>query len=191
MTRHAPISRRAALAGLGAAAGVAALPADVAAQGFQLDPIWWPTRVATKENFAPNQLLISTAERFLYWIDQPGGAIRYGIGVGQAGLEFTGSAVIGAKKEWPSWTPTPDMIERDPDAYLKYEDGMPGGPANPLGARALYLFKDGADTFFRIHGTNAPQTIGTNASNGCIRMVNEHVMDLYERVPLGTPVFVV
>ena len=83
------------------------------------------------------------------------------------------------------------MIERDPAAYEKYQDGMPGGPGNPLGARALYLFKDGADTFFRIHGTNAPRSIGTNASNGCIRMVNAHVMDLYERVPLGTPVFVV
>ncbi len=99
--------------------------------------------------------------------------------------------MIGAKKEWPSWTPTPDMIERDPAAYEKWADGMPGGPDNPLGARALYLFKDGADTFFRIHGTNLPRTIGTNASNGCIRMANEHVIDLYQRVPIGAPVFVV
>ena len=191
MTRPAPLSRRDALAALGAAAAGAALARPAAAQSYALDPIWWPTRVATLENYAPGQILISTPERFLYWVDEAGSAIRYGIGVGQAGLEFTGSAVIGAKKEWPSWTPTPDMIERDPAAYAKWADGMPGGPDNPLGARALYLFKDGADTFFRIHGTNAPQTIGTDASNGCIRMVNEHVMDLYERVPLGTPVFVV
>ncbi len=189
MARPERLSRRAALGTL--AAGAASLAAPALAQGFQLDPIWWPTRIATKENYAANQLLISTAERFLYWVDQPGSAIRYGIGVGQAGLEFTGAAVIGAKKEWPSWTPTPEMIERDPAAYEKYADGMPGGPDNPLGARALYLFRGGADTFFRIHGTTAPQSIGTSASNGCIRMVNEHVIDLYERVPLGTAVFVV
>lgn len=188
MTRFAPPSRRAAL---GLIAAAAAYPLPALAEGFELDPIWWPTRVATRENYAPGQLLVSTAERFLYWVDGPGTAIRYGIGVGQAGLEFTGSAVIGAKKEWPSWTPTQEMIERDPAAYEKYADGMPGGPGNPLGARALYLFKGGADTFFRIHGTNRPQSIGTDASNGCIRMANAHVIDLYERVPIGTPVFVV
>ena len=99
--------------------------------------------------------------------------------------------MIGAKKEWPSWTPTQDMIKRDPASYAQWSGGMPGGPKNPLGARALYLFQGGADTFFRIHGTTVPRSIGTSVSNGCIRMINEHVTHLYDRVTLGTKVIVV
>ena len=108
-------------------------------------------------------------------------------------LEFTGTAVIGAKKEWPTWRPTNEMIEREPQSYSKFIDNdyvQPGGPDNPLGARALYLFQNGRDTYFRIHGTTAPESIGRSVSNGCIRMLNEHVIDLYNRVPVGTPVTV-
>ena len=96
---------------------------------------------------------------------------------------------VGDKKEWPSWTPTPDMIEREPELYQPYADGMPGGLENPLGARALYLFTpERGDTFLRIHGTNAPATIGTAVSNGCARLVNEQIIDLYNRVPVDTRV---
>ena len=104
------------------------------------------------------------------------------------------SAVIQVKKEWPTWRPTDEMIERDPGHYGKFKDNdyvQPGGPGNPLGARALYLFQNGRDTYFRIHGTTEPSSIGRSVSNGCIRMINEHVMDLYQRVPIGTKVTVV
>ena len=110
--------------------------------------------------------------------------------MGKAGLTFQGTAVIRRKAEWPSWTPTKNMIRRDPDKYAKYAHGVPGGPGNPLGARALYLYKGERDTYFRIHGTTQPWSIGRSVSNGCIRMLNTHVKDLYERVPLGTVVTV-
>jgi lipoprotein-anchoring transpeptidase ErfK/SrfK len=99
--------------------------------------------------------------------------------------------VVQVKKEWPTWRPTDDMIERDPGHYGKYkgnEDAMPGGPGNPLGARAMYLFQNGHDTYFRIHGTIEPESIGRSVSNGCIRMLNSSVIDLYDRVPIGTVV---
>lgn len=117
-------------------------------------------------------------------------AIRYAVGVGRPGLYEPGSFFVGAKKEWPSWTPTPEMIERDPDSYERFKDGVPGGPENPLGARALYLFQPGrGDTFLRIHGTNAPRTIGTAVSNGCARLTNEYIKDLYVRTPMRAKVF--
>lgn len=117
-------------------------------------------------------------------------AIRYAVGVGRPGLYEPGSFYVGAKKEWPSWTPTPEMIERNPQEYEQYAEGVPGGPENPLGARALYLFQPGrGDTFLRIHGTNAPRTIGTAVSNGCARLTNEYVVDLYNRTPVGSRVF--
>ena len=114
--------------------------------------------------------------------------------MGKAGLEFQGQATIEVKKEWPTWRPTNEMIEREPGTYGRFKDNdyvQPGGPSNPLGARALYLFQNGRDTYFRIHGTNQRDSIGRAASNGCIRMWNEHVIDLYERVPIGTVVTVV
>jgi lipoprotein-anchoring transpeptidase ErfK/SrfK len=119
--------------------------------------------------------------------------LRYGVGVGRAGLEVQGEAVIQVKKKWPTWRPTDSMIERDPQAYSEFIDNdyvQPGGPTNPLGARALYLFQNGRDTYYRIHGTTAPRSIGQAASSGCIRMLNEHVIDLYDRVPRGTKVTV-
>lgn len=152
-----------------------------------------PQEVRIKKEFAPGQILVLPRSYYLYWVTEERKALRYGVGVGRAGLEFTGSATIEVKKEWPTWRPTQEMIERDPHLYTKFIDNdyiMPGGPGNPLGARALYLFQNGVDTYFRIHGTTAPKTIGTSVSNGCIRMLNEHVADLYDRVPVGTVVTV-
>jgi lipoprotein-anchoring transpeptidase ErfK/SrfK len=120
---------------------------------------------------------------------EPGRARRYGVSVGKAGLAFRGSAKIARKAKWPRWTPTKSMIAREPK-YAKYADGMPGGRNNPLGARALYLYKNGRDTYYRIHGTNQPWSIGRSVSNGCIRMLNQHVTELYNLVPVGTRVHV-
>ncbi len=175
--------------------GSATAQADTAAVegAFQLDPRFQPQVVRIKKQFQPGQLLILPRSHYLYFVVEPRKAIRYGVGVGKAGLEFTGTATIDAKKEWPTWRPTGEMIERDPQAYGKFVGNdyvMPGGPENPLGARALYLFQNGRDTYFRIHGTNQPQSIGRSVSNGCIRMLNAHVIDLYQRVPLGTVVTV-
>ena len=180
------ISRRSFVA---AAAASVAMPA----YAFEVEPIFKPQRVAIKSDLAPGQLLILPRAHFLYYVEEPGQAMRYGVGVGKAGLEFTGTAKIGAKKQWPTWRPTNEMIAREPKTYSKFVDNdyvQPGGPGNPLGARALYLFQNGRDTFFRIHGTTAPRSIGRSVSNGCIRMINDHVIDLYERVPVGATVTV-
>lgn len=157
----------------------------------EFDPT--PQKVRIKKEYLPGQMLILPRSYYLYFVTEPRKAIRYGVGVGKAGLEFTGTAMIQVKKEWPTWRPTQEMIERDPRAYGRFAGNsyvQPGGPDNPLGARALYLFQDNVDTYFRIHGTTAPETIGHSASNGCIRMLNDHVVDLYERVPIGTIVTV-
>ncbi|WP_408612824.1 L,D-transpeptidase [Bradyrhizobium symbiodeficiens] len=114
----------------------------------------------------------------------------YGVGVGRAGMAWSGTANVAMKREWPRWTPTKDMIGREPDKYVKWARGMEGGTQNPLGARALYLFKDGKDTLYRIHGTNEPWSIGQAMSSGCIRMMNQDVIDLYRRVPSGAKVVV-
>jgi len=116
-------------------------------------------------------------------------AVRYGVAVGKAGFDWAGIAKVGRKVEWPTWTPPASMIRRRPE-LAEWADGMPGGPENPLGARALYLFANGRDTMFRIHGTNEPGSIGTAASSGCIRMLNEEVMELYDNVRIGTKVIV-
>jgi lipoprotein-anchoring transpeptidase ErfK/SrfK len=168
-----------------------ALPQLLSAQGAAYDPT--PQEVPIKPQYAPGKLLILPRSHYLYFVTAPGRAIRYGVGVGRAGLEFTGTASIDVKKEWPTWRPTDEMIAREPQTYGRFKgnlDAQPGGPNNPLGARALYLFQNGRDTFYRIHGTNQPGTIGRSVSNGCIRMINEHVIDLYNRVPIGTTVTV-
>ena len=176
---------------LAASAAAASLP-ELGLAAEEFDPL--PQFVRIKKDFAPGQILVLPRSYYLYYVTEPRKAIRYGVGVGRAGLEFTGSAVIQVKKEWPTWRPTKEMIERDPRTYSRFANNdyvQPGGPENPLGARALYLFQNGVDTYFRIHGTNQPQTIGSSVSNGCIRLRNEHVVDLYERVALGTFVTVV
>jgi lipoprotein-anchoring transpeptidase ErfK/SrfK len=132
---------------------------------------------------APGSIVIDTGERYLYLVMEGGKAMRYGVGVGKEGFEWSGTEKISRKREWPDWRPPEEMLARRPD-LPRY---MPGGPDNPLGARAMYL----GDTLYRIHGSNEPDTIGRAVSSGCIRMRNEDVMDLYERVPVGTSVRVI
>ncbi len=127
---------------------------------------------------------------FLYFMLDEGMAIRYGVGVGRKRLYTPGKFIVHRKAEWPWWRPTDAMIRREPHKYARFSDGVPGGPSNPLGARALYLYnEEGHDTYLRIHGTNAPSTIGTAVSNGCARLTNDHIKDLYPRVEIGARVF--
>lgn len=157
---------------------------------FVLPEQFQPKEVRVREQYAAGMILVIPQQFYLYHIFETERAIRYGVGVGRAGLEFKGTAIIERKAKWPSWRPTNDMIRRDPDRYAKFADGVPGGPTNPLGARALYLYQNGVDTYYRIHGTTEPSSIGKSVSNGCIRMLNDHVIQLYEQVPKGTPVLV-
>ncbi|MBV9459330.1 MAG: L,D-transpeptidase [Bradyrhizobium sp.] len=157
-------------------------PGLVADDSFALDPEWQKQMVLYRSNEPPGTIIVSTAERHLYLIQPGGRALRYGIGVGRDGFQWQGMVNITNKKEWPDWTPPPEMIARQP--YLPRF--MAGGPGNPLGARAMYL----GTTVYRIHGTNQPWTIGTKISSGCFRLVNADVADLYERVPVGTRVII-
>jgi len=177
------------LAALGASATRVAAH-DVAPASAVLPPQYMPQIVPIQPGLLPGQIHVDPNQFALYWTLPDQTAIRYTVGIASAGLYEPGTYFIGAKKEWPSWTPTPDMVARQPELYGPYaEDGMPGGPENPLGARALYLFTtERGDTFMRIHGTNKPETIGSAVSNGCVRLINEHVVDLYARVPMDTPV---
>jgi lipoprotein-anchoring transpeptidase ErfK/SrfK len=138
----------------------------------------------------PGTIVVDPHKRFLFFVENSGKAIRYGVGVGRAGLEFSGTASIQLKKLWPHWTPTQAMIAREPARYATWARGMEGGEGNPLGARALYLFRGGNDTRYRIHGTTESQSIGHAVSSGCIRMMNQDIIDLYNRVPLGAKVVV-
>lgn len=179
---------------LASATAALAVPALARSAPYQVPEQFLPQGVRIKTEFAPGQIVIVTSQHYLYLVTEPGVAMRYGVGVGKEGLAFKGDAVIQVKKEWPTWRPTQEMIERAPKTYSKFVDNdyvQPGGPGNPLGARALYLFQNGRDTFFRIHGTIEPQSIGRSVSNGCIRMINEHVVDLYNRVAIGTVVRVI
>jgi lipoprotein-anchoring transpeptidase ErfK/SrfK len=146
------------------------------ADRFHRQVVDYPTREAA------GTVIIDTPHTYLYYVLGNGKAIRYGIGVGRDGFTWSGTETVSRKAEWPDWTPPPEMIARQP--YLPRF--MAGGPSNPLGARAMYL----GNTIYRIHGTNAPETIGHNVSSGCIRLVNEDVMDLYNRVNVGTKVIV-
>ncbi len=138
---------------------------------------------------APGTVVVDPGQRYLYLVEPNGKARRYGIGVGREGFAWNGTATIQMKREWPKWYPPVEMQERDERAR-QYAKGMDGGPDNPLGARAMYLFQNGRDTLYRIHGTNEPRSIGTAVSSGCIRMLNADVIDLYNRVPIGTKVVV-
>ncbi|WP_347311227.1 L,D-transpeptidase [Defluviimonas sp. SAOS-178_SWC] len=138
----------------------------------------------------PGSIVVDPYARVLYHIHEGGTATRYGIAVGREGYGFSGDAVIGRKQVWPSWTPTKNMIRREPDVYGPVAGGLPGGLDNPLGARALYLYRGGRDTFYRIHGTNNASTIGRATSAGCIRLFNQDIIDLFEKVPNGTRVHV-
>ncbi|HRK24509.1 MAG TPA: L,D-transpeptidase [Beijerinckiaceae bacterium] len=176
--------------------GAVAAPAAVA---YEIDPLtrepiipYQDTRakatpipreeVSYASKFAPGTIVVSTVERRLYYILGNGRAVRYGVGVGRPGFEWGGSKAITRKAEWPDWTPPPQMLKRRPDLPRH----MKGGPENPLGARALYL----GSSLYRIHGSNEPETIGQAVSSGCIRMLNDDVVDLYSRVKVGTRVVV-
>lgn len=136
----------------------------------------------------PGTIVVDIFARRLYYVEEDGKAMRYSIAVGRAGLTFKGNGKIGRKEVWPSWTPTANMVRTRPDLYAEYAGGLPGGPKNPLGARALYLYRNGRDTMFRIHGTADNASIGHATSAGCIRLFDQDVMDLYERVDIGTHV---
>jgi lipoprotein-anchoring transpeptidase ErfK/SrfK len=161
---------------------VQAAPSEDEGSAFELPArlkrqvVNYPTREA------PGTVIIDTPHTYLYYVLGGGQAIRYGIGVGREGFTWSGTQAITKKAEWPDWTPPPEMIARQP--YLPRH--MAGGPGNPLGARAMYL----GGTVYRIHGTNAPETIGTHVSSGCLRLTNEDVSDLYSRVNIGTKVIV-
>ena len=135
---------------------------------------------------APGTIVVDPDARYLYYVLEKGKAIRYGVTVGEEALVFSGVAKVGRKEEWPSWTPTADIKKR----LGNIPDHVGPGPHNPLGSRGLYLYSGGKDTLYRIHGTNQPEYIGSAISSGCIRMTNEDVIDLYNRVKLGTSVVV-
>ena len=208
------ISRRRLLAsGLGLAFGATAAHAEHPFYGgtdFTRDPSLIPPKEAEQDfaiqsyeqnlprefqrqqvtigvNNPPGVIVVDPENRHLYFMLGGDQAIRYGVGVGREGFAWSGSAVIGMKRKWPRWLPPESMVERDPHAQ-KWANGMPGGPENPLGARALYLFANGYDTLYRIHGTNEPSSIGKAMSSGCIRMLNEDAVDLFDRVHVGSPV---
>lgn len=148
---------------------------------------YWRQTVDYRTSEPVGTIIVDTPHRFLYLVEPRGKAIRYGIGVGKAGFAWQGDAYIAWKQKWPKWTPPDDMIERTP-SLKKYggDHGMPGGLRNPLGARAMYLFSpDGKDTLYRIHGNPEWQSIGHAVSSGCIRMMNQDVIDLYNRVGVG------
>lgn len=152
-----------------------------------LNPRFMPTRVTHRDGLEPGSLHVDPIAKYIYHIGNDGTAMRYGVAVGRSGLQSPGTYTIRRKVEWPSWTPTANMIAREPEVYGPYAGGVPGGPDNPLGARALYMYDAaGRDTYLRVHGTPQPWTIGTAASSGCVRLVNDHVMQLYEEVPIGT-----
>jgi lipoprotein-anchoring transpeptidase ErfK/SrfK len=155
---------------------------DHTARDAELAPELRRTSVFYRSDYPPGTIIVNTADRFLYLIVSDQRALRYGIGVGRDGFQWGGVHTISRKAEWPDWTPPPEMIERQP--YLPRF--MAGGPGNPMGAAALYI----GTTVYRIHGTNAPETIGQAVSSGCFRLVNDDVQDLYSRVPVGTKVVV-
>lgn len=155
-----------------------------------VDPQYWRQVVPDPTGERPGTVVVDTANRFLYVVRDDGRALRYGVGIGRDGFAWSGRAQIAYKREWPVWTPPAEMIGRQPELE-QYRNGMPPGLENPLGARALYLFKDGVDTLYRLHGNPDANSIGKAVSSGCVRLLNQDVIDLYERVPSGTPVVVV
>lgn len=188
---HIMLSRRNFMLGIATVAITTSLPAFAAKpKNFRVKRKYLPKNVRFSGH-PVGTIVVDAKNHYLYLVTKRGRARRYGVGLGKLGLAFNGSAIIGRKAKWPRWTPTANMIKRDPKRYRKFAGGLPGGVNNPLGARALYLFRNGRDTYFRIHGTTEPWSIGTNVSSGCIRMVNEHVEDLYERVKIGARVVVI
>ncbi len=157
-----------------------------------------PREVRLKTKLDPGEIHVDPNQFALFWTLPKKKAIRYTVGIGRGNLYHPGTFIVGARRKWPTWSPTPDMKKRSPDAYanfaegMPFENGQPGGISNPLGARALYLYTlSGNDSYLRIHGTNNPGTIGRAVSNGCARLVNDQVIDLFDRVPTGTKVVLI
>ncbi len=160
-----------------------------------INPAFLRRRVAYVTSEAPGTIVVDPPNHYLYHVESGGKAMRYGVGVGREGFAWSGEAKIKSKQEWPDWYPPQQMLDRRPDLKKVMVDlqsgiGMHGGPDNPLGARAMYLWQGDVDTLFRIHGTNEPWTIGTSGSSGCIRMVNQDAIDLYKATDVGTKVIV-
>ena len=158
---------------------------DVAA----FDPFYLRQQVPYFGVEEPGTIVIDTTAKHLFLVEEGGIATRYGVSVGREGFGWTGEGTIGRMARWPRWTPPAEMIARDP-SLEEWRDGMPGGPRNPLGARSLYIYFDGQDSLYRVHGTNEPRSIGHNASSGCFRMLNQDVIDLYARVEPGARIVV-
>ena len=151
-----------------------------------VDPALARTEVDYPTREKPGTIIVSTPERRLYYVLAGGRALRYPVSVGKEGSSWSGTANVDRKMEWPDWNPPKEMLARKPELPTRLQ----GGPLNPIGARSLFLAQNGKDTLFRIHGTNEPERIGESVSSGCIRMLNEDVMDLYNRIPIGTKVVV-
>lgn len=154
-----------------------------------LDDRFLPQQVAIRPDLVPGDVHVDAARRYLYHIHSDGTAMRYGVAIAKGNLYEPGTYTIKRKARWPAWTPTASMIERDPDAYARFANGMNGGPSNPLGSRALYLFEGERDTYLRIHGTPEPESIGTSSSAGCVRMVMAHIIDLHLAVQSGSTAY--
>ena len=155
----------------------------------KLDSRFYRQVVIDPTGARPGTVVVDTPNRYLYWVMEGGRAMRYGVGIGRDGFSWGGAGTIAYKREWPRWTPPAEMIERDPKLEI-YRNGMEPGLGNPLGARALYIFQDGRDTLYRLHGTLEVATIGQAVSSGCVRLLPQDVIDLYERVPSGSPIIV-
>ena len=155
----------------------------------RLDPRYYRQVVTDPTGARPGTVVVDTPNRFLYWVMEGGRAVRYGVGIGRDGFDWGGTGTIAYKREWPRWTPPAEMIVRQPELEI-YRNGMEPGLENPLGARALYIFQNGRDTLYRVHGTLDVETIGKAISSGCVRLMAQDVIDLYQRVPNGSPIVV-
>jgi lipoprotein-anchoring transpeptidase ErfK/SrfK len=148
-----------------------------------------PRRVEANPGLTPGDIHVDAVARYLYHIGDDGTAMRYGVAIARGNLYEPGTYTIRRKAKWPTWTPTPEMIKRDPELYVNVADGMDAGPTNPLGSRALYLYVGNRDTYLRIHGSPYPRSIGGRASSGCVRMVMAHIIGLYENVSIGSTAY--
>ena len=155
----------------------------------RLDPRYYRQVVSDPTGERPGTVVVDTPNRYLYWVLEGGRAMRYGVGIGRDGFSWGGAGTIAYKREWPRWTPPAEMIQREPELEI-YRNGMEPGLENPLGARALYIFQNGRDTLYRLHATLQVETIGKAVSSGCVRLLPQDVIDLYERVPNGSPIVV-
>lgn len=155
----------------------------------RLKPSHFRTEVADPTGERPGTIVVETAQRYLFLVQENGRAIRYGVGIGRDGFTWSGRAQVGRKAVWPAWYPTREMMRRQPETR-EFADGMPGGLMNPLGARALYIYQGGRDTIYRLHGTGEVWSIGEAVSSGCVRLLHQDVIDLYRRCPVGTPIVV-